>query len=320
MVERLQQNLDADTEARLNLIKCERNRKANKKAKIKKLSCKTSEHNIFTHFPKCPNCRVCQLSKVQKAQCRAKTEHEGDSLPIPQKFGDAVTCDHKILNEDQEDRENDRNIFVILDRFTQFIQAYAAPTKSAVETMKAFQNFFEPGQKPLHTYSDNSKEIKLACDQLGYSHDTSTPHRSETNGIAERAVRRVKEGTAAVLTQSGFTEHWWNFAMNAFCFMRCIVDKLDDGQTAYYRRYGKDYDGPTVPFGALVEYTPKTAKDKSRIHPMGNQRLTGILVEYKQHAGGGWANQELGLIDCEELDKAETCKQLTVKFFTSKNS
>ena len=28
---------------------------------------------------------------------------------------------------------------------------------------------------------------------------TSTPHRSETNGIAERAVRKVKEGTSAVL-------------------------------------------------------------------------------------------------------------------------
>ena len=32
---------------------------------------------------------------------------------------------------------------------------------------------------------------------------TSTPHRSETNGIAESAVRRVKEGTSAVVLQSG---------------------------------------------------------------------------------------------------------------------
>ena len=30
---------------------------------------------------------------------------------------------------------------------------------------------------------------------LSWNHRTSTPHRSETNGIAERAVRRVKEGT-----------------------------------------------------------------------------------------------------------------------------
>ena len=37
----------------------------------------------------------------------------------------------------------------------------------------------------------------------------STPHRSETNGIAERAVRRVKEGTSAVLLQSGLDKNGW---------------------------------------------------------------------------------------------------------------
>ena len=35
------------------------------------------------------------------------------------------------------------------------------------------------------------------------------PHESETNGIAARAVRRVKEGTSAVLLQSGLNESWW---------------------------------------------------------------------------------------------------------------
>ena len=45
---------------------------------------------------------------------------------------------------------------------------------------------------------------------------TSTPHRSETNGIAERAVRRVKEGTSAVLLQSGLNESWWADSMECF--------------------------------------------------------------------------------------------------------
>ena len=45
-----------------------------------------------------------------------------------------------------------------------------------------------------------------ACEELSGNHRTSTPHRSETNGIAERAVRRIKEGTSAVLLQSGLDE------------------------------------------------------------------------------------------------------------------
>ena len=34
------------------------------------------------------------------------------------------------------------------------------------------------------------------------------PYRSETSGIAENAVRRVKEGTSALRVQSGLSEQW----------------------------------------------------------------------------------------------------------------
>ena len=45
-----------------------------------------------------------------------------------------------------------------------------------------------------------------ACDELNWNHERSTPHRSETHDSAERAVRRVKEGTLSVLVQSGLQE------------------------------------------------------------------------------------------------------------------
>ena len=71
-LETSKQNLDADKIVHEKLKRETQNRKAYQKAKIKKVSCKTSEHNIFTHFPKDPNCRICQLSKVQKAHCKVK--------------------------------------------------------------------------------------------------------------------------------------------------------------------------------------------------------------------------------------------------------
>ena len=38
--------------------------KANRKAKKKMISCQTCEHNIYTHFPRDPDCEVCQRVKV----------------------------------------------------------------------------------------------------------------------------------------------------------------------------------------------------------------------------------------------------------------
>ena len=51
-------------------------------------------------------------------------------------------------------------------------------------------------------------------------------HRSETNGIAERAVRRIKEGTSAVLSQSGLDEKWWADSVECCCCLRNVQDLL----------------------------------------------------------------------------------------------
>ena len=76
------------------------------------------------------------------------------------------------------------------------------------ETQWSLQKFLKWNRKPKVIYTDNSLEFGKACEDLYWNHCTSTPHRSETNGIAERAVRRVKEGTSAVLLQSGLNESW----------------------------------------------------------------------------------------------------------------
>ena len=95
------------------------------------------------------------------------------------------------------------------DSATQWIQSYPCKTKTSQETQRSLQKFLEPDRKPKVIYTDNSFEFGKACEDLSWNHCTSTPHRSETNGIAERAVRRVKEGISAVLLQSGLDENWW---------------------------------------------------------------------------------------------------------------
>ena len=84
--------------------------------------------------------------------------------------------------------------------------------------------------KPKAIYTDNSLEFGKACQDLSWNHCTSTPHRSETNVIAERAVRRVKEGTSAALLQSGRDEKWWADSMVCYTYLRNIQDLLSDGK------------------------------------------------------------------------------------------
>ena len=152
------------------------------------------------------------------------------------------------------------------DLATQWIQSYPCKTKTSQETQRNLQKFLEPNRKPKVIYTDTSVEFGKVWDDLSWNHCTSTPHRSETNAIAERAVRRAKEGTSDVLLQSAQDENWWADSMECYTYLRNIQDLLSDRKTPCERRCGKPFKGPIIPFGSLVEYHPFAAKDQSKIH------------------------------------------------------
>ena len=99
-----------------------------------------------------------------------------------------------------------------------------AKTKTSQETQRSLQKFLEPNRKRKVIYTDNSLEFGKSCEDLSWNHCTSTPHRSETNGIAERAVRRVIEGTSAVLLKSGLDENWWADSTECYTNLRNVQD------------------------------------------------------------------------------------------------
>ena len=217
-------------------------------------------------------------------------------------LGDLKTADHKVRRKNFESRNNYRYAVVVQDLATQWIQSYPCKTKTSQETQRSLQKVLEPDRKPKVIYTDNSLEFGKACEDLSWNHCTSTPHRSETNGIAERAVRRVKEGTSAVLLQSGLNENWWADSMECHTYLRNVIDLLSDGKTPYERRFGQPFSGPIIPFGSLVEYHPISAKDQSRIHQFGKKVLPGLFLRwYALHAAGIWKGDVL-VADIEELE------------------
>ena len=172
----------------------------------------------------------------------------------------------------------------------------------------------EPDRKPKVIEADNSLEFGKACEVLSWNHCTSTPLRSETNGIAERAVRRVKEGTSAVLLQSGLDENWSADSMECYTYLPNVTDLLSDGKTPYESRFGEPFKGQIIPFGSLVEYHPFTAKDQSRIHQFGKKVSPGLLLGYALYAVGFWKG-DIMVAHIEELETMDASQ-----IYSKKNS
>ena len=216
---------------------------------------------IYTHLPKNRHCEICQRTKITRAPCRKRI---GGAVPRAEKFGDLITADHIVLSENCKSRNNHRCAIVVQDLATQWIQSYPCKTKTSSGNSKgacksswshigSLKNHF-----PVDTHTDR-KHLWLPRER-------------------ESAVRRVKEGTSAVLLQSGLDEHWWADSMECYTYLRNIQDLLSDGKHQYERRFGEPFKGPIITFGSLVESYPISAKDQSRIHQFGKKVLLRLFL------------------------------------------
>ena len=80
------------------------------------------------------------------------------------------------------------------------------PDKTAESCGAAFLDFAGPHNYMNALSTDGAGELIRAAKDATLIHSTSTPGRLERNGVAERAVRTVKEGVRTILLKSGLTE------------------------------------------------------------------------------------------------------------------
>ena len=104
-----------------------------------------------------------------------------------------------------------------------------------------------------------------------------------------------------MLLQSSLGNERWADSMECYCYRRKIQDLLSDGKTPFERR-----NGPVIPFGAMFEYHPSSAKDISRLHKFGPKVLPGIFLGYVLYAGN-WKGDIMvaDIGDLEEMDASE---------------
>ena len=92
--------------------------------------------------------------------------------------------------------------------------------------------------------------------------------------------------------------------MECYRYLRSIQDLLSDGKTPYERRFGLPFNGPVIPFGAMVECHLISSKDQSRLHQFGPQVLPGIFLGYALYAGRIW-KENIMVADSEELEEMD---------------
>ena len=134
-------------------------------------------------------------------------------------------------------------------------------------------------------------------------------------------MRIVKEGTSAVLLQSGLKESWWSVFMECYTYMRNVTDLLSKtGEKLYERQYlsprpptkislkhdhnwtkGNDQSGSTVehhPVGKLVKQSlgealqPGSSKPTQSLKPIEDRTGEPVTQEIVGKSQGGRSSSD----------------------------
>ena len=128
------------------------------------------KHNVHTHFPKDRNCDICILTKITRAPSRRRN---GGAVLQAANFGDLITADHKVLNDNSESRNNHRYAVVVQDSAAQWIQAF--PCKKQNFTRNPEKLAKVPGNQKSFTLTspwNSAKLVKISPGIIARLHST----------------------------------------------------------------------------------------------------------------------------------------------------
>ena len=142
-----------------------------------------------------------------------------------------------------------QNALIVRDDFTNW-------DTEVSDDIGNFVVFTEIPSSVTEVRNKTHRQFRKTCQVM-----TSTPHRSETNTLADRTVRRERRNSHRSRAK------------------RTTI-RMADVKTAFEQRCGQKFDGPSSP------NIPTTTKDMSRVHPFGKTTQKGILFGCVPRAGG----------------------------------
>ena len=273
-----------------------------------------STHHLATHYPKNPFCATCRYSKPFKLQAR---RCDPESVEESLHFGHLLLGDHIILKrEDSAGYQGEKAGMLVFDDATGYRDFHAMTTNSAELTTEAFRNF--AGEEHItKAYTDCAPELRKACRDLGWLHPEATPHREESRGKIEREIRSLIEGARCGLYQSGFDHDRWpdaaQYHARACNFLR--VDPVTK-TTPHFRRFGEEFRGLIVPFGAKIRYRI-TDPDWTKKRKFENRMEDGFFAGWRFDLGCLWHGDYIvyrlrDLVDGRSHPRPDVVKEIEV--------
>jgi transposase InsO family protein len=142
------------------------------------------------------DCQACSRAKVTKQPAAAV-----QPIPVPQQRFSHIHVD--IVGALPVSREGFRYLFTFIDRSSRMLEAVPlanVETETCRDTI--ISQWVARFSVPAHITSDQGAQFTSAlwarlCDVIGTQHNTTTAYHPQSNGMVERAHRRLKDALKA---------------------------------------------------------------------------------------------------------------------------
>jgi len=178
------------------------------------------------------DCQTCSRAKVTRQPAAAL-----QPIPVPQQRFSHIHVD--IVGPLPVSREGFRYLFTIIDRSSRLLEAVPIANVETETCRDALiSQWVARFGVPARLTSDQGAQFTSAlwarlCDVIGTHHNTTTAYHPQSNGMVERAHRRLKEALKARMAAADWPQHlpWVLLDINN-------APKEDSGKSAAQMVYG----------------------------------------------------------------------------------
>jgi hypothetical protein len=223
----------------------------------------------------CRKCHTCALIKPGGERKRAPLTQLPVGVPLERIAADFM-CDLRPT------ARGNKNILVISDYYTKWVEAYACPTQTAVEMAdKLVTEFICRYGCPLQFHSDQgpcfkAKLMQEVCQSLDIEKTRTVSYRPQSDGHVERFNRTVQDMIR------GYVNDWrddWDLAL-PYCLMAYRSTRQDStGCSPNLLMLGREVRTPLD-----MQFSPGTTGERFSCHQHYSQWMRGVMRDAHHYA------------------------------------